>query len=166
MAQEFLGSQEFDDSLKAVLRNLDALPANIERNIVRGALRASAKPILQAAQQNVPVKSGKLKQSVRISSSFDRRAGEVVISIKAGRNGSKGDPFYAHMVEFGTKPHKITGPRRIAGKWFRGTTLHPGTPASGFMRKAYDSTAQAVIDAYADYMRRRIDKEIAKRGGG
>jgi HK97 gp10 family phage protein len=166
MSLESLGSKEFDESLREVLRNLDSLPANIERNIVRGALRASAKPIMQAAQQNVPVKYGDLRESIRISSMVDRQSGEVVVSVRAGRSQKKGDPFYAHMVEFGTKPHKISGPRRILGRWFRGTTMHPGSPPAGFMRKAFDSTAQASMDAYADYIRRRIDKEIAKRGGG
>lgn len=155
----------FDESLKAVLAELDKIPAKIEQNIVRGALRAAAKPMLEAAQTNVPVKSGALRDSIRISSNVDRRAGEIKVTVKAGGKTKKGDPYYAHMVEFGTKPHVIKGPVRFNGKWYM-NLQHPGSRPSGFMRRAFDATGGAVVEAYADYMRKRIPKELAKNGGG
>ncbi len=182
----------FDDSLKLVLAELDKLPAKIEQRVVRGALRAAAKPMLEAARTNVPIKSGALRDSIRLSSSVDRRAGEIVVQVKAGGKTKRGDPYYAHMIEFGTasfyrgagrtvgKPYIIRGKNadgseaktsKKRGALKIGNTLvsqvmHPGIRPSGFMRRAFDTSGQAVIDAYAEYMRKRIPVELGKHGGG
>lgn len=182
----------FDKSLKDVLAALDNLPAKIEANIARGALRAAAKPLLDAAKENVPIKSGALRDSIRISSSVDRKAGEIRTAVKVGGKTKKGDAYYAHMVEFGTGPfyegsgRTIGKPYIIRGKNDDGTeakasakrralkfgstlvaqVTHPGIRASGFMRRAFDSSGDAVVAAYADYMRKRIPKELAKHGRG
>lgn len=150
----------FEASLKNVLARLDELPDKIQENIVRGALRAAAKPLLEAAKRNVPDASGNLRDSIRISSSFDRRSGEIRTRVKAGR---KRGPFYAPMIEFGTQPHTIKGPVVLNGKVYR-NIKHPGARPNGFMRRAFDSSGDAVVQAYADYMRTRLDKELAKLG--
>jgi len=41
-----------------LLQLLDQLPKNLERNVIRGGLRAGAKVIQQQAKANVPVKTG------------------------------------------------------------------------------------------------------------
>ncbi|MBK7493596.1 MAG: HK97 gp10 family phage protein [Nitrosomonas sp.] len=102
---------------------LDQLPAKVEANIMRAALRAGAKPILAAAKANVPVGepsrkgaelykhySGALRDSIRVSARIDRREGKVTASIKAGGKVGKtgANVFYAHMVEFGTRPHSLS----------------------------------------------------------
>lgn len=155
----------FDESLRAVLAELDKLPAKIEQNVARGALRAAAKPMLDAARANVPVQSGALRDSIRISSNIDRRAGEIRTSVKAGGKTKSGDAYYAHMVEFGTKAHTIKGPVLLNGRWYR-NIKHPGSRSRGFMRRAFDASGDAVLAAYAEYMRRRIPKELGKHGRG
>lgn len=181
----------FDDSLKLVLAELDKLPAKIEQRIVRGALRAAAKPMLESARANVPVRSGALRDSIRLSAGVDRKAGEVRVSVKAGGKTKKGDPYYAHMVEFGTasfyrgpgktigKPYiirakgedgteaKASTKRRALkfGQTMVGQVTHPGIRPSGFMRRAFDANGQKVVDAYAEYMRKRIPVELGKHGG-
>lgn len=101
------------------LKELDAflkrLPAKVEGNILRGALRAGAKVILTEAKVLVPVgppnaenvrlyggHEGALRDSIRISTS--RRKGDVKASVKAGGKNKKtgADVFYAHFIEFGT----------------------------------------------------------------
>lgn len=162
----------FDESLKKVLAELDKLPAKIETNVARAAIRAAAKPFLDAARENAPVSSGRLRDSIRISSNTDKRGGMLTASVKAGRTTTKAqrakgvqDAYYAYMVEFGTKPHLIKGPVKLGGQWYK-NIHHPGSPPSGFMRRAFDSRQKASFDAYADYMRKRIPKELAKNGGG
>ena len=49
-----------------LLRLLDELPKNLERNVIRGGLRAGAKVIQQQAKANVPVKTGQLKRTIGI----------------------------------------------------------------------------------------------------
>ena len=162
----------FGESLKAVLAELDNIPKKIEINVVRGAMRAAAKPLLEAARREVPKRTGALLSSIRYSSGFSRRSGEMLAQVKVGGRITKAqrakgmqDAYYAHMVEFGTKPHIIKGPIVLNGikRW---NVHHPGSGANGFMRRAFDASGQAVVDAYADYMRARIPKELAKHGGG
>lgn len=141
---------------------LKTLPAKVQNNISRGMLRSAAKPILQAAKQNCPVGepsetgkikyklyAGALRDSIRVSARIDNRSGQVIASIKAGgkvkRTGA--DVFYAHMSEFGTKPHALSK---------SGEINHPGTSPRPFMRPAIDSEAQNAVLAAAEYVRKRL----------
>lgn len=137
---------------------LDQLPAKMEANVLRGALRAGAKPILEAAKSAAPVGepsetnrkryklyAGALKDSIRISGRIDKRNGNVTASVKAGGKTKSGaDVFYAHMVEFGTKPHVI------------GDGTHPGVQAKPFMRPALDAQSGAAIVAVGEYIKKRL----------
>ena len=166
---------EFDESLKATLAKLDGLPALIEKKLVRGALRAAAKPLKLAAQQKAPVglprvsytasgqaishPGGDLKRSIRVSSTFSKRTGEIKVLVKAGDYKA----WYAHLVEYGAKAHLIKGPISFGGRHYMNID-HPGFQGKPFMRPAFDSTAQAVVDAYAAYMTANIPKALEKYG--
>lgn len=146
---------------KELAQALALLPANIERNIMRGALRAGAKVIEADAKANVPVQDGDLKQSLRVST--NRKKGEVSASVKAGNKKA----WYYHFVEFGTQPHDITATK---AKYLRfiakdGTSVktkqvhHMGAIEKPFMRPALDKkNAEAIIKA-GDYIRSRLEKE-------
>lgn len=138
---------------------LDKLPKKVEQNIMRGALRAGAKPVLEAARQNAPtgepsdtnrrkynLYSGALRDSLRLSARIDRRKGQVVARVVAGGKSKKSgaDVFYANMVEFGTKPHVI------------GDGQHPGVMPKPFMRPALDSEAGAALVAVGEYIKKRL----------
>lgn len=139
---------------------LDQLPAKLEQNVLRGALRAAAKPVMEAAKQNVlPVGepsdtnkrlyklyAGALRDSIRLSARIDRKRRMVVASVKAGGKSAKtgADVFYSDMVEFGTRQHII------------GDGVHPGVRPRPFMRPALDSQAQSAVIAAAEYMKKRL----------
>lgn len=141
---------------------LDTLVPRVEANIIRGALRAGAKPILEAARQNAPVGptnfenitlyggyTGALRDSIRISGRIDSRNGKVTASVKAGGITKRGaDVFYAHMVEFGTRPHALSG--------FKREKNHPGTNPRPFMRPALDAQAGAAVAAAGEYIKKRL----------
>ena len=140
---------------------LDQLPAKMEANVLRGALRAGAKPLLAAAKAAAPVGepsetnrnryklyAGALRDSIRISGRIDKRDGKVTASVKAGGKTKTGaDVFYAHMVEFGTKPHVI------------GDGTHPGVQAKPFMRPALDAQSQAAVVAAGEYIKKRLSSK-------
>lgn len=145
--------------LDALQLALQQLPAQIEANIMRGALRAGAKPIVAKAEANLDAStagSGELKGTVRISTRS--KAGVVRAIIKAG--GKKG--WYAHFVERGTKPHWIK-PKKAKSLFFAGlrreVVHHPGARPKPFLRPAADSEAQAALQAMGDYIRRRLSKQ-------
>lgn len=156
------------EGLAELQKMLDDLPANIEKNIMRGGLRAGAKVVQEEAQRVCPVGSGNLpkgetagalRDSIRIS--MRARKGRVQAFIKAGDKVA----FYAHMVEYGTASHLIKPKDRkslfLAGV-FKELVKHPGATKKPFMRPAIDNKAQDAIEAVADYVRERIPKEIEK----
>lgn len=150
-----MSETKFIEGLPEVYAALQKLPAEIEAKVVRFALRAGANVIKQAAIANAPIRSGLLKSTIKASAKRVAN-GEVVVSVKAGsRQKGGGGAFYAHMVEFGTKPHQIrsrTGKILVIG--FSGITrkvMHPGSPPKPFMHRAltYRDAAydQIVIEA-------------------
>ena len=84
---------------------LDALPDAMAKRIVRGALQASAKPIVKQARINVRVKTGNLRDSIGAVKAEKRieRRGDIKVVIGARRFGKKYKGAHAHLVELGTK---------------------------------------------------------------
>lgn len=149
------------------------LPVKLEVNVMRGAMRAAAKPIYDRAKSTVAVGNpstygrkkyrlyrGALQDSMRIST---RKKGSIVsASVYAGGKNKRKNVvvFYAHMIErTGAKPHIIKG-RNGGMLYFNGRMVrqvqHPGFSPKPFMRPALDGQArQAVIEA-ARYIKTRL----------
>jgi HK97 gp10 family phage protein len=158
--------------LSDLQKMLDELPAKIEANIMRGALRQGANVYRDRARANAPVgKTGKLKKSIKVKTTL--RKGKAVSQIVAGG----GDAFYAKFVEFGTAsfyegngrtvgaPYKIEPKNRKAMKFgdvFTESAVHEGVRPTGFMRRAFDGGTSEVIEEVAAYVRMRIGREIIK----
>lgn len=142
---------------------LDQLPAKMEANVMRGALRAGMKEVLPAAKQNIHSVSGKLARGLEISTST--RRGVAKASIKA-----KGKHDYiAKWVEFGTAAHTIAA--RAGGSLFiKGLFAklahHPGAKPKPFMRPALDQQANAAISATAEYIKKRLAKKHGLAASG
>lgn len=155
---------------------LGTLPVNIEKNIMRGALRAGAKVFLTVVKQNIPVKSGALRNSARVTTRSKR--GEVTASVKIGNK----TVYWANMVEFGTRRHLVKvqdderGTNRRTGKAlsyrtinrnvlvignrFVGPTVeHPGARPHPFARPAAEAGFQAAVEAVQAHVRKRLTKE-------
>lgn len=94
-------------------KTLQELPAKIERNVLRGGLRAGANVMKEEAKRLAPVSppssggkkygavAGELRDSIRVSMRTSR--GTVRATLKAGNNRA----WYAGFVEFGTARHWI-----------------------------------------------------------
>ena len=143
-------------------KQLDTLPVNIEKKLMRGALRAGQKLVLDRAKQGIHNVSGDLAASLRISTSV--RAGTVKATVKVGNKKA----WYARFVEFGTAAHLIT-PKNGQALSFGGkeyaSLSHPGAKKKPFMRPALDSAAvpeSDVFKAVANYLQGRITKELDK----
>lgn len=128
-------------NMPRLMRKLQASVAVFEVAAVE-ALTAAADEIVALMKEWVPVRSGKLrdsigwtfgdapKGSVIVMKGRGRRRGKaVVVTIYAGRSVAKSDAFYARFVEFGTAPH-------TAGGMFKGAQ-HPGATAHPFFFPAW-----------------------------
>jgi HK97 gp10 family phage protein len=139
---------------------LDTLPAKIEANIMRSALRAGAKLIGAEAKRNVPQRTGRLASSIKIGSRNVKGKG-VQAYVRAGKNRPKDyvHGYYAHMVESGTAAHVIKAPpgaKLNVGGFFYSSVMHPGFQARPYMRPAIDSQQAVAIEAVAAYIRKRL----------
>lgn len=148
--------------LAELQKALDQLPAKIEANIMRAALRAGAKVIANEARQNVNSVSGDLAASVRFGAKIDRRDGRVEAYIRAGGKAKKSgkNAFYAHMVERGTAAHiiKARPPNKMLAIGYA-QVQHPGSRKKPFMRPAMDTQAQSAVAAVGEYIRGRLSSK-------
>jgi HK97 gp10 family phage protein len=76
----------------------EVITAEVEKKAMDRLARAG-ELVADKARQNVPVKSGKLKASIRVT----RLKGDPKQNIRVyAGSRQKGGAFYAHMVEYGT----------------------------------------------------------------
>ncbi len=138
---------------------LNELPEKVQVKVARNAMAFGARIIRDEAKTIVPIKTGSLKQSIRVSTRRDRD-GTISASIRAGGKTKTGDAFYAHMVEFGTQPHfiKPKGKALKIGGNFTGPVHHPGARPKPFMRPALDSKWQESVQAAAARMKEKINE--------
>jgi HK97 gp10 family phage protein len=144
-----VGGRQLDDLLKR-------LAPKLERNIMRGALRAGTVPIREDVKRRAPVDSGALRNSVRTTSRA--RKGQVSASVKVGNR----EAWYAHLIEFGTRPHVIKAkPGRAMqfGGRITAQVNHPGITGKPFIRPAADATTPEAIREVTKYIRKRLTKE-------
>lgn len=141
-------------------RELDAflqkLPAKVERNIMRSALRQGANVFKDEAVPNIPVHLGDLRDSARVTVSA--RRGHIVASFKVGNKKA----WYWRLVEFGTRAHTIIAKKAAAlaiGAAIYKKVHHPGARPHPFMRPAFDRNTSRAIDAVVAQVRRRLTKE-------
>lgn len=135
---------------------LATLPIKIERNILRGALRAGMAPVRADAKTNAAKATGALASGLKVSTSA--RRGIVYAKL---RTTGKHD-YISRFVEFGTARHIISGRNggmlRIAGGAIVRSVI-VGARAQPFMRPAIDTQADAAILAVANYIRNRLTAE-------
>lgn len=135
---------------------LSQLPAKMERNIMRGAMAAAAKPVAQQAKTNVAVKSGKLRDGIKIST----RAVRGTVTAKVKTTGKHA--YLARWIEYGTAAHFIK-PKAAKSLFFAGLMRdgvdHPGSSAKPFLRPALDQRATDAVMAAAQYIKKRLTKQ-------
>lgn len=170
--------------LKELLASLKQFPQNIQKNVVRGAIRAGAASLVKEAKANVPVDSGALQLSLRVIKVKAKKPQYIQFKVTAKekmftkrfklKDGTKWsikgqiDGWYAHMIEFGTlgkrdlvkhplspKTKRTPKAKEMAEKGF-------GIPAHPFMRPAYENKGEETIEVAKTYMAQRLDKEIQK----
>ena len=135
---------------ESLLKTLRTLPINIQKNVMVGAIRAGANIVRDEARRLVPVDTGNLKKSistVRRSSKDDKfsmvKSNPNFISFSVTPvkgNSVKYDGWYAHFLEFGTS----------------------NMSAKPFLRPAFESKQDEVLQATKEYIANRLPNEVEK----
>lgn len=137
---------------------LAALGLKIEKNVMRGALRAGAVPIRDEARKNAAKATGALAKGLKVSTNVQR--GTVYAKLRtSGKHG-----YIAHFIEFGTQRHWISSrkgkmlriPQEGGGRVIVARADHLGSRAIPFMRPAIDTKSPDAVLAVANYMRNRL----------
>lgn len=173
-------ASEIEVSIKGLddlFKQLQELPLKVEKNIMRGAVRAGATVYRDRARELAPKVSGALRKSIKVSSTKIRK-GEAKVNIVANE-------WYAHLVEFGTATYyegkgktvgapykipKLTKSGKRAGKKaikfgadiVVNSAVHPGSRPVPFMRPTFDRSTNEVIEATRQYIAARLVKEALK----
>lgn len=114
---------------------------------IEKAVKDSTFEVKKGAKQRVRRRTGKLAET--ISASFNAR--NVQGTIKAGSyiGSARGGAPYAHLVEFGTRPHTIRAQKgkymEVEGKLVK-EVHHPGAKEHPFMRPAYQNEEPKLIE--------------------
>lgn len=136
---------------------LQSLPAKMQKNVNRTGLRAGAAVFLAGVKDRIPEATGELKRSARITSRA--KGATVSASVKVGNKKA----WYAHLVEFGTRPHAIAPKERGGALRFGGTITravqHPGITGKPFMRPTVDDLFPEAVAAVAAKIKERLTKQ-------
>lgn len=141
------------EGIKALDDILRSLPSSTAKGVAKRAMKRSLEPVMQAAIAATPFEG--IKKTIGISSKLTRRQA----SQARGKEDRDTQIMYvgsnsplAHLLEFGTglRHHK-------SGKSVGTMAPQP------FMRVAWDSKAQAVLERLSADLRIEIDKTIARR---
>ena len=130
---EMKGLDELDRAVKK-------LPEKIQKRVLIGALRAGGRVIQKEAKARAPVKSGNLKRNISVVAGKSKKSapiGQVQAEVFVATTPKA---WYSHLIEFGTK--------HISAK--------------PFLRPAFDTTHQEVLNAIGDKLAEGILKETAK----
>lgn len=122
--------------LADLTKALAEIDSESKRNIIPATLREIAKPVLERAKQLVPVRTGKLRDSLRMSTGGPKKSGEARINILAN---SRKTPYW-HQVEFGNV-HQAAQP---------------------FLRPALVEQAPELIEKFGAGYRKRIERLARK----
>lgn len=176
------------EGLREVMDRLLELPGRTARNVVRRSIYAGAVIIRDDARLRVSKRTGALRKAI-IARTNRRNLptmyfGEVTIAGLAFTKNEKGKikrakklpgqtkkylrgqiypRNYAHLVEFGTRPHAVGRGSRLKGVLGTQTgRMHPGAKPKPFIRPAYEAKKFAAVQAIREAALEGIEKEVLK----
>lgn len=159
------------DGYQQAKEALDQMSNNLQKRVLRSALKSSAKPMLKSAQSKVPVRSGKLKEQLKTVSFRDRGAprSEVSVAVKPvfSRNKKKGtvNEYYGKFVHEGTKDPRTARKGKImvfenaqGEKVFTRSTK--GLKANPFLEKAYTESNSRTVEIFGDELGKAVTRFV------
>lgn len=143
------------------------VPDDIAKRVGMNVLKKAAKPVLDQAKANVPVKSGGLRDSLAIAGV--KRLKKPVVKVIA-RRGKGFQGHHAFLVELGTKPG-IREVREDGNFVFKGKLIkeidHPGTQKQPFLRPALlDKTNEAlkiILEGITSELQKQLKRAMKRK---
>lgn len=126
--------------------DLEKLTARMRLKIVKKGISAATNEVKKAMKKLVPVKTGDLKRSII------HRVRQTKSGVWEGRVGAYGkESPLVHLIEGGTKAHKIFQPK------FNRTIHHPGSKKYPFLEKAAISAKHAATQKFIERLKKELE---------
>ena len=160
------------DGLKELEAAMAELTKATARNTMRRALTKAAEPIRAAAERNAPEDTGKLKRSIVVTSKIDSKAGKAEYASTLAGGGSKAQAVQALRDARRAKgigesfAEVFMGPAKSGKKnSIKALVQEFGSKkqaAQPYMRPAFDSEAENVINGIKGELSTEIDKSVRR----
>ncbi len=142
-----------------------------EKRLVRAAITKSLGPMKDEMQRLIPVDKGDLAKSVVITSRLVKSQKDEISNDAVGVYVGTSD-HAAHLVEFGTRAHKVTTNKKKTLFGFGkplGTEIDvPAIAAHPFARPAFEKKKAIVFNRLADEMWKKLEalaKKLHRQAG-
>ena len=89
--------------IKKASARLQMFPTKLGKKLAGQAGRAAAKVLRAEIEKIIPVRSGALKNSLKVRAAKSRKDGMKGGAVLTGKGFFKGQTYYGGMVEFGTR---------------------------------------------------------------
>lgn len=174
--------------LKEVVDVLNTLPDKIANRAVKRALYSGGGVIRDNARGRVPIRTGALRKSIVVEGSKAPARNQLAVKVTIARKAFRmfegqitvrkkkpgdrayrvGDIYprnYAHLVEWGTKPHALGrgSKRKYAIVGMQTGPWHPGSAPKPYLRPAFEAAREEAVRVIADRLREDIDG-LGKKG--
>lgn len=145
------------DGFRELERKLLGLGPKVAKKVTRKAMTAARREVVAEIKARVPVRHGDLKRSIGAKRQARSRSQSLTDTIGARSrkrvvNGKPVNPAnYAHIVEFGSKPHAIfpkSGGLLSTPVGLRPFVQHPGARPQPFMRPAWRASGPRALKAF------------------
>lgn len=151
------------EGLRELDRALSELPKATARNVLVRTLRGASEPLVAAAKEKVPVRTGNLKDSIAFSTKKPKGhdAGARAFAEAMSEGASRAEAGSALRAARAANPNAFAegfvGPGRHPQAIFQefGTSHHPPQP---FMRPAWDATKHQVLNIIKSTLGENIHK--------
>ena len=144
--------------MKDLLKRLKTLPEKMQKRIITGGVRASAKPIIKDARSRIHNRTGILAKSIGVTKRRSKNKNIIVytVSPRVKKVGTTAKPgtleykktmggYYGMWVELG---HPIMKKNKKVGF----------SPARPFLKPAFEAKGEEAIKAFKEYVKKRFDK--------
>ncbi len=169
-------AQQGLEGLKELNKAMKKLDGKVSSSIGRKSVGKAGRVVRDEIKSRTPVDTGNLRNSIRSKVKKLGRTG-FAASIGPGKvmgrdrdtkkSFIKADGWYAHIIERGSRSHKIprrgTKPLKIGGNLVMGPVEHPGTAPRPFIRPAWVAVQDRLPGVIGRELWHHINKEQKKR---
>lgn len=152
---------------------LDELPNSMQKKMLLSALKLSAKPALEAAKRNVPVRTGALRKQLRTVRFRGRSApkSEVDVAVKSvfSRSAKKKavNEYYGKFVHEGTRDPRRSRKGKIlvfigkdGEKVFARSVK--GLKSRPYLEQAYSESSERIVSGFGDALATSVEKFVSR----